>query len=87
MFIYYLINAIKYILNAVIYIYIYIYSPDSIKSERAAINRINKKDDKCFQKAITVGPDNEEVGRHPQGTTAIMPFFNKHNWDGINYPS
>ena len=32
----------------------YIDSPDWIKNKKALINRINKKDNKCFQYAITV---------------------------------
>ena len=32
----------------------YIDSPDSIKNKKATINPINKKDNKCFQQAITV---------------------------------
>ena len=32
----------------------YIDSPDLIKNQKAAINSINKKDNKCFQYAVTV---------------------------------
>ena len=32
----------------------YIDSPDLIKIQKAAINSINKKDNKCFQYAVTV---------------------------------
>ena len=32
----------------------YIDSPDWIKSKKATINTINKKDNKCFQYAVTV---------------------------------
>ena len=31
----------------------YIYSPDWIKNKRATINPINKKNNKCFQYALT----------------------------------
>ena len=32
----------------------YIDSPDWIKNKKATINTINKKDNKCFQYAVTV---------------------------------
>ena len=34
-------------------------SPDWIKSKKATINSINKKDNKCFQYAVTVGLYND----------------------------
>ena len=37
-------------------------SPNWIKIKRAAINPMNKKDNKCFQYAITVGLNYEEIG-------------------------
>ena len=39
----------------------YIDSPDCIKDKRATINPTNKKDNKCFQYAITVALNHEEI--------------------------
>ena len=39
----------------------YIDFPDWIKSKKATINPINKKDNKCFQYAVTVALNHEEI--------------------------
>ena len=39
----------------------YIDSPDWIKSKKATINPINKKDNKCFQYAVAVALNYEEI--------------------------
>ena len=39
----------------------YIDYPDWIKYKKATINRINKKDDKCFQHVVTVVLNYEET--------------------------
>ena len=62
-------------------------SPYWIKNKKAAINSINKKDNKCFQHAVTVALNYEEIKRDPQRITKIKPFLNKYNWEGMNYPS
>ena len=56
----------------------YVDSPDWIKSEKATINPINKKDNKCFQYAVTVALINEELKKDPQRITKITPFINKY---------
>ena len=65
----------------------YIDSPDWIKSKKATINSINKKDNKCFQYAVTALLNYGEINKDPQRITKIKPFLNKHNWGGINYLS
>ena len=65
----------------------YIDSPDWIKNKKATINPINKKDNKCFQYAVTVALNYEEIKKDPQRITKIKPFINKYNWEGINFPS
>ena len=65
----------------------YIDSHDWIKHKKATINPINKKDNKCFQYAVTVMLNYEEIGKHSEKITKIKPFINKHNLDGINFPS
>ena len=65
----------------------YIDSPDWIKNKKAAINPINKKDNKCFQCAVTLALNSEEIGKNIERITKIEPFANKYNWEGINFPS
>ena len=56
----------------------YIDSPDWIKN-RKATNPISKKDDKCFQYAVTVPLNLEEIKKVPQIITRIKLFMNKYN--------
>ena len=58
----------------------YIDSPDWIKNKKATINPINKNDNKCFQYAITVALNHEEIGKHSGKITNIKPFLNKYNY-------
>ena len=44
----------------------YIDSLDWIKSKKATINPISKKDNKCFQYAVTFTLNNEETKKDPQ---------------------
>ena len=55
------------------------------KNKKATINPINKKDSKCFQYAVTVTLNYEEIKKDPQRITKIKPFL--YNWEGINFPS
>ena len=59
----------------------YIDSPYWIKIKNAAINLINKKDNKCFQYAVTVALNHEEIKKYPQRIIKIKPFINKYNCD------
>ena len=47
----------------------YIDFPDWIKSEKATINPINKKDNKCFQYAVTVALNHEKNREHADRIT------------------
>ena len=62
-------------------------SPDQIKKKKAAINPINKKNNKCFQYAVTVALNYEEIKRELQRITKIKPFTNKYNREEINFLS
>ena len=44
-------------------------SPDWTKNEKATINPINKKDNICFQYAVTVALQHEEIKKYPQRIT------------------
>ena len=59
-------------------------SPDWMKKKKAAIDPINKKDNKCFQYAVRLALIYEEIKKDPQRITKIKPFINKYNWKGIN---
>ena len=65
---------------------LYIDSPDWIKKKKPAINPKNT-DDKCFQYAVTVALNFEEIESHPERVSNIKPFINKSNWEGTNCPS
>ena len=56
-------------------------SPDWIKNKKATINPISKKDNKCFQYAVTVALNYEEIKKDPHKITKIKPFINKCNWE------
>ena len=53
----------------------YIKSPDWIENKKATINLQNKKDDKCFQYALTVALNHEKIERDRQRISKIKPFF------------
>ena len=63
----------------------YIDSPDWIKNKKVTINLINIDDNKCFQYAVTVTLNYEEIKKDPQRITKIKPFINKYNWEVINF--
>ena len=65
----------------------YIDFPDWIKNKKATINPINKRDNKCFQCAVTVTLIYEEMEKKLQRMTKIKPFINKYSWEEINFPS
>ena len=65
----------------------YIDSRDWIKNEKATINPIHKKDNKCFQYALTVPLNYEEIKKDPRRITKIKPFRNKCKWERINFTS
>ena len=51
------------------------------------INPINKKDNKCFQYAVTVTLNHEGIKKDSQRIAKFKPFVNKYNWERINFPS
>ena len=65
----------------------YIDSPDWIKNKKATIYTVNKKDNKCFQYAITIPLNHEEIGKNPEIITKTKPYTDRYNWEGIYYPS
>ena len=64
----------------------YIDFPKWLKTKKATINPKNK-DDKCFQYALTVALNHEQIKDHPERISKIKPFIDKYNWKEIDYPS
>ena len=64
----------------------YIDSPKWLKNNKAIINPKNN-DDKCFQYALTVVLNHEQIKKDPQKITKIKPFINQYRWKEIDFPS
>ena len=64
----------------------YIDSPKWLQGKKATINPKNKNDN-CFQYAITVALNHEQIKKDPQRITKIKPFIDKYNWKEISFPS
>ena len=64
----------------------YIDSPDWKKSKKVTINLINIKVNKCFQYAVTVPLNYEEINKDLQRITKIKHFISKYTWEGTNFP-
>ena len=62
-------------------------SPEWIKNKKATINPKNKKDNKCFQYALTVALNHEKIKDHPERMSKIKPFIDQYNWNEIDFPS
>ena len=58
-----------------------------IKNKRSTINPKNKKNNKCFQYAITVALNHNKINNDPQRVSKIKPFIKKYNWNDIDLPS
>ena len=56
----------------------YIDSPEWLKNKKATINPKNN-DNKCFQYALTVALNYEQIGKDPQRITKIKPFIDQHS--------
>ena len=62
-------------------------SLDSIENKRSAKKSIHKIDNKCFQHAVIVALNHEEIWKNPKRITKVNPLLNKYKWKGINFPS
>ena len=65
----------------------YMDSPDWMKNKKITINPINKKNNKCFQYALTVALNHEKIVKNSERITKIKPLINKYKQKGINFPS
>ena len=64
----------------------YIDSPKWLKNKKATINP-KYKDDKCFQYALTVALNYEQIKDHPERISNIKTFIDQYNWKEIDFPS
>ena len=64
----------------------YIDSPKWLKNKKATINPKNN-DNNCFQYALTVALNYQNIKKDPQRISKIKPFINQYDWKGINFPS
>ena len=63
----------------------YINSPKWLKDKKSTINPKNN-DDKCFQYAVTLALNIDNIDNHPERITKIKPFINQYNWKDIDFP-
>ena len=64
----------------------YIDFPKWLKNKRATVNPKNN-DDKCFQYALTVALNYEQIKDHPERISKNKPFIDKYNWKEIVFSS
>ena len=64
----------------------YIDSPKWLKNKKATINPKNN-DNNCFQYALTVALNYQNVKKDPKRISKIKPFINQYNWKEIDFPS
>ena len=65
----------------------YIKSPIWIRNKGAAINPKDEDDNNCFQYAITIALNHQNIRNHPEEISKIKPFIDQYNWEGINFPA
>ena len=64
----------------------YIDSPKWLKNKKATINPKNE-DDKCFQYALTVALNHEQIKNNPERISKIKSFIDQYDWREIDFPS
>ena len=57
----------------------YTESPEWLKNKKATINPKNN-DNRCFQYALNVALNHEQIKKDPQRTSKIKPFIDQYNW-------
>ena len=60
-------------------------SPKWSKDKKSTINSKNN-DDKCFQYAVTLALNIDNIDNHPERISKIKPFINQYNWKDIDFP-
>ena len=57
----------------------YIDPPKWLKNKKATMNPQNN-DNKCFQYAIAVALNHEQIKNHPERIPNIKPFIDQYDW-------
>ena len=63
----------------------YIDYPKWLKNKKVTTN-IKNNDDKCFQYAVTVALNYQNIKSNPERIPNIKPFIDQHNWKEISFP-
>ena len=61
-------------------------SPKWLKAKKSTINPKNNHH-KCFQYAVTLTLNLDEINKHSQSVSKIKPFIEQYNWKDIDFPS
>ena len=64
----------------------YIKSPEWLRNKRATINSQNEDDNRCFQYAVTVALNHENIENHPEKISSIKPYIDKYICKDIDIP-
>ena len=64
----------------------YIDSPKWLKNKKSTINPKNN-DHKCFQYAVTLALNLDNIDNHPERISKIRPFIDQYNWKNIDFPA
>ena len=64
----------------------YIDSPKWLRDKKSTVNQKNN-DNKCFQYAVTLALNIDQINDHPERISKIKPFIKKYNWKDIDFPS
>ena len=61
-------------------------STESLKNKKATINPKNNNNN-CFQYALTVALNYQNIKSHPERISNIKLFIDHYDWKGINFSS
>ena len=64
----------------------YIGSPKWLKNKKATRNPKNS-DNNCFQYALIMALNYQNIKKDPQRISKITPFINQYNWKEIDFPA
>ena len=65
---------------------LYIDSPKWLKDKKSTINPKNN-DDKCFQYAVTLAQNLDNIDNHPERISKIKPFIDQYNCKEKDFPA
>ena len=65
----------------------YIKSHKWLRNIKAAIKQQNYNDSNCFQYAIIIALNHQNIENHPEGIYNVKPFIDQYKWKEIEFPS